>query len=57
MDLPIFVKVLQSLQDFFKDGGDAGFIQHSGLVLATWDDMFDDVQHRACEKDRLVARC
>lgn len=49
MNLPIFVKVLQPLQDFFQDGGDAGLIQHSGLVLATRDDMLDDVQHWACK--------
>lgn len=45
MNLPVFVKVLQRLQDLFQDGGDAGLVQHSGLVLATRDDMLDDVQH------------
>lgn len=43
MNLSIFMQVLQRLQYFFQDGGDAGFIQYSRLVLATRDDMFDDV--------------
>ena len=45
MNLAVFVKVLQPLQDFFQDGGDAGLIQHATLVLTTRDDMLDDVQH------------
>lgn len=49
MNLPVFVEVLQPLQHFFQDGGDACLIQHSGLVLTTRDDMLDDVQHRACK--------
>lgn len=56
MNLPIFVKVLQPLQDFFQDGGDAALIQHSGLVLATRDDMLDDVQHWAWEKGRGLSQ-
>ena len=52
MNLPVFVKVLQSLQDFFQDGSDAGLVQHSGFVLSARDDMFDDVQHGAWERDR-----
>lgn len=49
MNLSIFVKILQSLQDLLQDGGNAGLVQHPGLVLATGDDMLDDVQDRACK--------
>lgn len=51
MNLSIFVKVLQSLQDLLQDAGDAGLVQHPGLVLATRDDMLDDVQNRACNTE------
>lgn len=47
------MKVLQSLQDLLQDGGNAGLVQHSGLVLATGDDMLDDIQDRACESRGL----
>lgn len=47
MDLPIFVEVLQPLQDLLQDGGDAGLVQHSSLVFATRNDMLDDVQDGA----------
>lgn len=50
MNLSVFVKVLQPLQYFLQDGGDACLIQHSGLVLAARDDMLDDVQHWAWER-------
>lgn len=47
MDLPIFVEVLQPLQDLLQDGGDAGLVQHASLVLAARNDMLDDVQNGA----------
>lgn len=47
VDLPIFVEVLQPLQDLLQDGGDAGLVQHPGLVFAAGNDMLDDVQNRA----------
>lgn len=56
MNLPIFVKVLQTLKDFFEDGGDAGLIQHSSPVLPTRDDMLDDVQHWACKRGRGLSQ-
>lgn len=49
MNLSIFVKVLQSLQDLLQDAGNAGLVQHPGLVLATGDGVLDDVQDRACK--------
>lgn len=52
MDLPIFVEVLQPLQDLLQDGGDAGLVQHSGLVFAARNDMLDDVQNWAWETGR-----
>ena len=45
MDLPIFVKVLQPLQDLLQDAGDAGLVQHSSLVFSARNDMLDDVQN------------
>lgn len=45
MNLPVFVEVLQPLQDLLQDAGDAGLIQHAALVLATRDDVLYDVQH------------
>lgn len=53
VNLSIFVKVLQSLQDLLQDGGNAGLVQHPGLVLTTGDDMLDDVQDRACKSRGL----
>lgn len=50
MNLPVFVKVLQPLQDFFEHRSNAGLIQHAILVLTTWDDVLDYVQHRAWER-------
>lgn len=52
MDLPVLVEVLQPLQDLLQDGGDAGLVQHPGLVFTARDDMLDDVQDRACETGR-----
>lgn len=49
VNLSIFVEVLQPLQDLLQDGGDAGLVQHPGLVLATGDDVLDDVQDGACK--------
>lgn len=56
MDLPIFVEVLQPLQDLLQDGGDAGLVQHAGLVFATRNDMLDDVQNGAWETGRDSVR-
>lgn len=56
MNLPVFVEVLEPLQDFFQNGGNAGLIQHTGLMLAARDDVLDDVQHRACERASERAR-
>lgn len=50
MNLPVFVEVLEPLQDFFQNGGDTGLIQHTGLMLTARDDVLDDVQHRAWER-------
>lgn len=50
MNLPVFVEVLEPLQDFFQNGGNAGLIQHTGLMLTARDDVLDDVQHRAWER-------
>lgn len=52
VDLPVFVEVLQPLQDLLQDGCDAGLVQHSSLVLAARNDMLDDVQNRAWETGR-----
>lgn len=49
MNLSIFVKVLQPLKNLLQDSGNAGLIQHPGLVFATGDDMLDDVKDRACK--------
>lgn len=56
MNLPVFVEVLEPLQDFFQNGGNAGLIQHTGLMLTTRDDVLDDVQHRAWERASEWAR-
>lgn len=56
MDLPVFVEVLQPLQDLLQDAGDAGLVQHSSLVLAARNDVFDDVQNRAWETGRHSVR-
>lgn len=51
VNLSIFVEVLQPLQDLLQDGGNAGLVQHPGLVLATGDDVLDDVQDGACKTE------
>lgn len=56
MDLPVFVEVLQPLQDLLQNAGDAGLVQHSSPVLATRNDVLDDVQNRAWETGRHSVR-
>lgn len=57
MNLSIFVKVLQTLQHLLQDAGNAGLVQYPGLVLATGDDMLDDVQDRAWKIRGMSTRC
>lgn len=55
VDLSVLVKVLQALKHIFQHGGYAGLVQDACLVLASWDDMLDDVQHWAWQtKHRTV---
>ena len=54
MNLSVFVEVFQGFQHLLQDAGDAGLIQHPGLMLPTGDDVLDDVQHRAWSTEKGV---
>lgn len=53
VDLSIFVKVLKTLKDFFQHSSYTGFIQYTVLVFPFWNDVLNNIQHRACNKDNM----